>query len=192
MLIRRPDLAAAQLRVFQSAKQADAARKNLLPNLNLTASLSNNDASLGKVFDPNFIAANAAASLTQNIYRGGELQADARAALDQNQAAIYDFSNRSINAFREVENALSADRSLAQQEKFLLVEVRQAQLAVKSAELDYAEGLDSSGILEILEAQRRANNARAQLIALKNRRLQNRIDLHLALGGDFATKEPNS
>ena len=58
--------------------------------------------------------------------------------------------------------------------------------------MDYSEGLDNSGILEILESQRRANNARAQLIALKNRRLQNRIDLHLALGGDFSTAAPKS
>jgi NodT family efflux transporter outer membrane factor (OMF) lipoprotein len=192
LLIRRPDLASAQLRVFQSAKQADAARKNLLPNLNLTGSISTNNAQFGNIFDPNFLASNVAASLTQSVYRGGELRADARAALERNRASIYDFSNLALTAFREVENALAADKSLAEQENFLLVEVRQAQLAVKSAELDYSEGLDSSGILEILEAQRRANNSRAQLIALKNRRLQNRIDLHLALGGDFFTSEPNS
>lgn len=190
LLIRRPDLAAGQLRVYQSAKQADATRKNLLPSLNLTGSISTNNAQLGNIFDPNFLASNVAASLTQSVYRGGELRADARAALERNRATIYDFSNRALIAFREVEDALAADKSLAEQEKFLLVEVRQAQLAVKSAELDYSEGLDSSGILEILEAQRRANNSRAQLIALKNNRLQNRIDLHLALGGDFYTPEP--
>ncbi|MGJ8672533.1 efflux transporter outer membrane subunit [Rubritalea sp.] len=192
LLIRRPDLAAAQLRVYQSAKQADAAQKSLLPNINLSGSLSSNNVQFGNIFDPNFLAANAAASLTQSIYRGGELKANARGALERNKASIYDFSNQALIAFREVENALAEGKSLAEQEKFLLVEVRQAQLAVRSAELDYAEGLDSSGILEILEAQRRANNSRAQLIALKNRRLQNRIDLHLALGGDFYTPEPNS
>ncbi|MFC5049597.1 efflux transporter outer membrane subunit [Rubritalea spongiae] len=192
LLIRRPDLAAAQLRIYQSAKQADAAQKNLLPSINLSGSLSTNNAQVGNIFDPNFLASNVAASLTQSIYRGGELQANVRAALDRNKAAIYDFSDQALTAFREVENALAADKSLAEQEKFLLVEVRQAQLAVKSSELDYSEGLDSSGILEILEAQRRANNSRAQLISLKNRRLQNRIDLHLALGGDFYTPEPKS
>jgi outer membrane protein TolC len=40
----------------------------------------------------------------------------------------------------------------------------------------------------VLEAQRRANNARASMIRLRNQRLQNRIDLHLALGGDFQTR----
>lgn len=192
LLIRRPDVAAAQSRVYQSAKVADAAQKNLLPSINLTGSLRSSNASLENVFNPHFLASSVAASLTQSVYRGGELKANSRAALDRNKASIYDFSDRSIRAFREVEDALAADRSLAQQEKYLLVEVRQAQLAVKSAEMDYSEGLDNSGILEILESQRRANNSRASLITLKNRRLQNRIDLHLALGGDFSTPAPSS
>jgi multidrug efflux system outer membrane protein len=192
LLVRRPDLAAAQARIYQSAKVANAAQKNLLPTINLTGSLSSNDTNLENVFNPHFLASSVAASLTQNVYRGGELKAAARAALDRNNASIYDFSDRSIRAFREVEDALAADRSLAQQQKYLLVEVRQAQLAVKSAEMDYSEGLDNSGILEILESQRRANSSRALLINLKNQRLQNRIDLHLALGGDFSTQAPKS
>ncbi|MFC4995305.1 efflux transporter outer membrane subunit [Rubritalea tangerina] len=192
LLIRRPDLAAAQSRVYQSAMRADAAQKNLLPSIDLTGSLRSSNANIENVFNPHFLAASAAASLTQNIYRGGALKAEAQAALERNKASIYDFSDRAIRAFREVEDALAADRSLAEQEKFLLVEVRQAQLAVKSAEMDYSEGLDNSGILEILESQRRANNSRAQLLALKNRRLQNRIDLHLALGGDYTTPAPKS
>lgn len=188
LLTRRPDLAAAQHGIYRSAKIADAAQKNLLPSINLTSRASTSADNSRDIFDPQYIAANIAASLTQNIYRGGELRADARAALERNRASIYDFSNLAIRAFKEVEDALEADLSLKKQQKFLLVEVRQAQLAVRSAELDYSEGLDNSGILEVLEAQRRANNARALLIELRNRRIQNRIDLHLALGGDYSTQ----
>ncbi|WP_018969126.1 efflux transporter outer membrane subunit [Rubritalea marina] len=192
LLVRRPDLAAAQLAIYQSAKTADAAQKNLLPAIRLTGNLRNNEGDLSNVFNPNFIASNIAASLTQTVYNGGRLKANAQAELERNKVAIYNFSDRAIAAFKEVENALADDRSLVEQEKYLLVEVRQATLAVQSAEQDYSEGLDSTGILEILESQRRANNSRAQLIALQNRRLQNRIELHLALGGDFFTQEPTS
>jgi outer membrane protein TolC len=73
------------------------------------------------------------------------------------------------------------------QEKYLADELDQAALAQKQAERDYAEGINPN-ILSVLEAQRRANNARASMIRLRNQRLQNRIDLHLALGGDFRTK----
>ena len=81
---------------------------------------------------------------------------------------------------------LAADRSLAKQEDFLASELEQAALAEKQAERDYSEGINPN-ILSVLEAQRRANNARASMIRLRNQRLQNRIDLHLALGGDFET-----
>jgi hypothetical protein len=47
------------------------------------------------------------------------------------------------------------------------------------------------GILSVLEAQRRASNARSSMISLRNGRIQNRIDLHLALGGDFETPPPS-
>ena len=59
-------------------------------------------------------------------------------------------------------------------------------LAKRHAERDYAEGINPN-ILSVLEAQRGANNARASIFRLRNQCLQNRFDLHLALGGDFRT-----
>jgi len=38
----------------------------------------------------------------------------------------------------------------------------------------------------VLESQRRVFDAKRSLIELQNLRLQNRIDLYLALGGEFA------
>jgi NodT family efflux transporter outer membrane factor (OMF) lipoprotein len=188
LVSRRPDLVAAQLDVLRSAKLADASRKSLLPSLNLSSRASTGDSSTRNLFDPHFLAANIAGSLSQRIYNGGELKANAAAALARNKATIYDYSTAAIRAFREVEDAIARDASLKEQEIFLVKETKQATFAERSAILDYSEGIDNSGILEILESQRRANNARASLIILRNSRLQNRIDLHLALGGDFRTE----
>ena len=188
LVSRRPDLVAAQLNVFRSAKQADASRKSLLPSLSLSSRASTGGSTTGNLFNPHFIAANIGASLSQSLYNGGERKANAEATLARNKAAIYDYSTAAIRAFREVEDAIARDTSLKQQEVFLLKESEQATFAERSAELDYSEGIENSGILEILESQRRANNARASLINLRNSRIQNRIDLHLALGGDFRTE----
>ena len=94
-----------------------------------------------------------------------------------------------LQAFREVESALQIDHSLREQERFLLVEVDQASKAQAAAERDLGLGIEGSSVLEILESQRRAVNARGTLIRLRNQRLQNRFDLHLALGGDYETVE---
>ena len=73
--------------------------------------------------------------------------------------------------------------------RFLLIEVDQASKAQSAAERDLGLGIEGSSVLEILESQRRAVNARGSLIRLRNQRLQNRLDLHLALGGDYETVE---
>ena len=184
---RRPDLAAARARLFASAQRADAARKALLPSFSITGAGGSSTAQLAELLDLKDLTATLLGRFTQVITEGGAVSAEARAALARNEALLHSYAQAALVAFREVEAALAADRSLAAQETFLASEVEQATLAERQAERDYAEGMNPN-ILSVLEAQRRANNARASMIRLRNQRLQNRIDLHLALGGDFQTQ----
>jgi NodT family efflux transporter outer membrane factor (OMF) lipoprotein len=186
---RRPDLEAERAQIFATAKRADAARKRLLPSLGLTTSGGNSVSQFQNLLDPQWLAASVTANFTQAIYAGGEITNIARAATERNKAAIQSYSQTALIAYREVESALDADVSLAAQEEFLLQEVKQAALAEKQATRDYADGIEGSDILDVLEAQRQNNSAKANLIRLRNERIQNRIDLHLALGGDFETRE---
>ncbi|MFT6379308.1 MAG: multidrug efflux system outer membrane protein [Paracoccaceae bacterium] len=189
LIERRPDLVAARSDLVASAQNAEAARKNLLPSLRLTGGASNGADNIRRAFDPNFLVYSIAASLAQTIYQGGALSARARAALDQNRARIEDYARIALLAFREVESALAADRSLTEQQVFLEKEVEQTKIAEDRALSDITLGIDGgASFLEYLEAQRRSENAGISLIRLKNQRLQNRIDLHLALGGDYTTK----
>ncbi len=189
LLTRRPDLTAGHARIHASARRADAARKALLPSFPLTGSGSTRSEQLRLALDPAYLTWSIASSLTQTVYQGGAPSAQARAALDRNKSAIHDYTQSVLQAFREVESALQIDHSLREQERFLLVEVDQASKAQAAAERDLGLGIEGSSVLEILESQRRAVNARGTLIRLRNQRLQNRLDLHLALGGDYETVE---
>ncbi len=184
---RRPDLAAQRARLFASARGADAARKALLPSFSITGNGGTATARFADFLSTDQLVATIVGRFTQAIYEGGALKAEAQAALERNDAQLNGYAQAALIAFREVEASLSASRSLAVQEKFLASELGQAELAEKQAERDYSEGINPD-ILSVLEAQRRANNARASTIRLRNQRLQNRIDLHLALGGDFRTR----
>lgn len=188
LLMRRPDLLAAAARLRASADRASAARKALLPSIDLSGGGSSTGASLelqDLIKNPAQIAWNVATSLTAPIYRGGALRAQARQALATNDVAVANFSATALQAFREVESALATERSLAEQEGFLATELEQANLAEALVYRESSEG--TADILSVLEAQRRAFNARNAMISLRNGRIQNRIDLHLALGGDFET-----
>ncbi len=186
LIERRPDLAAARAELFASARRADAARKSLLPRLTLTGSSGTPVSNFGNLLDPAFLTSSIASGFSQALYEGGALAADARSALAANEALLHRYAQLSLEAFREVESALGADSSLAEQEAFLIQEVEQAALAEKQAARDYSDGVNDD-ILRVLESQSRATDARSGLIRLRNERLQNRIDLHLALGGDFKT-----
>jgi multidrug efflux system outer membrane protein len=187
LLSRRPDLAASRARISSSALRTDAARKNLLPSLRLTGSNGTGSDQLRRALDPAYLTWSLASSIAQTIYQGGAPSAQARAALERNKAVIHDYVQSALQAFREVESALQIDRSLREQEAFLLIEVDQAGKAQAASERDLGLGIEGSSVLEILEAQRRAVNARGSLIRLRNQRIQNRLDLHLALGGNFET-----
>lgn len=187
LLWRRPDLAAAAAELLATAKRADAARKDLLPAINLNGGVSSSGAALSSILlDPDYFVWTVASSLAQHVYEGGAPSAAARQALAQNEVAVRNFAALALVAFQEVESGLATEKSLAEQEEFLNVELAQANLAETQASRDYSEGL--VGILSLLEAQRRAVSARTDMITLRNQRLRNRVNLHLALGGDFETE----
>lgn len=188
LLMRRPDLVSAALRLESATQRKFAARKNLLPSINLSGGGSVRSSDLADLLtSPQSIAANLAASLSQPVFQGGALKSSVKVSEAQELAAIESFASSALNAFREVESALEREESLARQEESLEIELFQANLAEDQASRDYSEGLVD--ILSILEAQRRAFNARNSMISLRNSRIQNRITLHLALGGDFDENE---
>lgn len=192
LLLRRPDLMSLAAELRATAERADATRKSLLPSVSLSMGGASGASVelLDLVANPASLAGSIAASVAQPLYRGGALKAQARQSLAFNEAAIESFANATLRAFRETESALATEQSLAQQHNFLETEVRQANLAETQATRDYSEGI--VGYLSVLEAQRRAFNARSALITLRNARIQTRVDLHLALGGDFMIAGPDA
>lgn len=189
LLMRRPDLIVAQANVMASAARADAARKSLLPSITLSGrGSSSSDQLINLIDDPESIVWNVASSLSQTIFRGGAPTAQAKQALERNRSAIDNFVSVALRAFQEVESALANERSLAEQQKHVQTELNTAIEAERQAEQEIAQNLVTP--LQLLEAQRRVINARNSAISLQNQRLQNRINLHLALGGDFETVAP--
>ncbi len=100
LLERRPDLIARRARLYASAKRADAARKNLLPNIRLTSSTGTSSSELRKLLDPSELASSIASSFTQSLYSGGELTSRARQSLANNQVQIDLYARDALNALR--------------------------------------------------------------------------------------------
>ena len=86
-----------------------------------------------------------------------------------------------LQAYFDVENALDSETRLEETERALRVAVDESLEAENRLALRYTEGLAT--ILQLLDAQTRRLSAEGQLISARAERLQNRVRLHIALGG---------
>jgi len=181
ILTQRPDLIAAERRLAGQGLQIDLARKALLPSLSLTGSTSAAGRDLSSFFDFDALVANLAANLTAPIFQGGRLRAnvDVQEAVLEQQMQSY--IGTVLDAYLDVENALDGEARLAERETALRIAVDESLEAEKRLELRYTEGLAT--ILQLLDAQTRRLSAEGQLISARAERLQNRVRLHVALGG---------
>lgn len=184
LLTRRPDIRAAAARLRSAELRLSASHKDRFPRFSLSGSLGGSSAELGRLLDHQNLVWSLFGNLTQPLLDGGrlaglELQAAAR--WEQTQAGYVDTL---LRAFAEVEGALEQERELRQVNASLALSVQESDLAEALAYEQYRQGLVD--IVTALESQRRAFTARSSYIAARNQQLQNRIDLYLALGGDFA------
>lgn len=188
LLLRRPNLVASERRLAAASERIVESKKDFLPSFSLTGSTGTSSEQLGRLLNPKYLAWAIAGNAAQPLFQGGRLAGNLERAKAQYDEAVASFQQNALQAFREVETALSAEtflsRQVLAQEKAVVESLAAEELAWEQ----YSNGLVDG--LTWLEAQRRSFNAGSSLLQLKNLRLQNRIDLHLALGGDFRTK-PN-
>ena len=90
-----------------------------------------------------------------------------------------------LRAFAEVETALAAEGLLRRQTAALVVAADEAAAAERLAHERYLRGVGD--YLSVLTAQVQALEAASQLLVARRALLDTRVDLHLALGGGFAT-----
>ncbi len=183
ILERRPDVISAEREVaaaFHFTKEAQAAR---LPRISLTPDIGVSGNALKSLIDPRQVVANFAANLFQPLFDAGLKKAEFDRAQGAQKEAVAQYTKVALNAFQEVENALDNEDSLAKQEAQFSEAANNYGEARKTAELRYKEG--ATDLASVLLAQRQELQALSSLISAKGGRLTQRVNLHLALGGNF-------
>lgn len=180
---RRPDLVAAEKRLAGANVRVAEARRALYPRISLTGSAGTSSDELKNLLNGDYSVWNIVGNLIQPLFQGGKLRAGVKLAQAREKEALFLYAQQVLNAYAEVESALSAEMFLDQREDALRVATEQAMAARRLAESRYSRGL--IGLIEVLEAQRRAFDSQSQLLSVRRQKLENRVDLCLALGGDF-------
>ncbi|MBL9154344.1 MAG: efflux transporter outer membrane subunit [Verrucomicrobiales bacterium] len=190
LLDRRPDLHAAERRLAAADRRLVEAKRAMLPAISLSGSTGTSSEQIEDLLDSNFSIWSLAGNAAQPLLTGGRLREGVVLRKAGIQQAAAEFEKAALTAFGEVENALTAETSLAAREESLRKAADLAGEAYDSAVAEFVAG--TGDILTLLTAQDRQFLQRSRLIALRRERLDNRVDLHLALGGGFSAERKAS
>ncbi|MEE3234864.1 MAG: efflux transporter outer membrane subunit [Candidatus Latescibacterota bacterium] len=190
LISRRPDLSAAERRLTAAENRRKHAELERLPRFSLTASNGSQSSDFTKLLNGNFSVWNLVGNLTQPLLQGGRI----RANLDQAYAGIdlahATYAKTALRAYVEIDQAINDELRFTEQARALSIASAEAYAAQSLAEDRYAKGL--SNLTTLLDAQRRAYDAESRLLSVKRQRLNARINLIVALGGDFSQETSQS
>ena len=181
LLQRRPDIAAAERRIFAANARIGVARAAFFPTLTLGLA-GGYQASHGELFSkPSSFWGLGPASAVLALFDGGRRRAGVRMSRAEYEEMTADYRETVLDAFRQVEDALAANRHLADQ----AVSQRGAATAAgRTSELALTRYRDgASDYLEVVTAQTDALEAQRALLAVQTQRMRASVALVKALGG---------
>jgi multidrug efflux system outer membrane protein len=188
LLDRRPDLRRAEMQLSAATYGVGAAIANLYPDLSLTGSVGESADSVNELDLTNFVY-NIVANLTGPLFSGGQRRADVEAAKARAEQAAAAYAGVVLNALREVEDALVLGDSSVQNFNLTTDRVTEARAADSLAKQRYQRGVET--LLTVLETERRLRLAEQAIVNSTISVWNARIDLFLALGGNWGTDLPD-
>jgi len=183
LLERRPDLVAEERRLLAAGERVDAARKNRLPGIRLTATGGTASDQIHELLDWDRLVWSLIGGITQPLFAGGRLRAEEALSRAQHREVWANYARTVLTALQEVETALASESLYESQEAALARAAQEAKEAAELAMSRYQLGLVD--IITLQETQRRAFTAESSYLITARERLNNRVSLYLALGGDF-------
>jgi outer membrane protein, multidrug efflux system len=181
VLVRRPDVLAAEHQLIAANAQIGAARAAFLPSIRLTGSFGTESAQLSGLFKGASRAWTFSPDISVPIFAGGANVANLQATKLARDTAVAQYEKAIQTAFREVADALVARGTLDDQLAAQQALVTASGVAYRLADMRYRGGVDS--YLNALDAQRTLYSAQLQLQTVRLLRLQNLVTLYKALGG---------
>ena len=183
LLERRPDILAAKADVRSAFALTKRAKADRWPALSLSADLDAAGQSLSTLFDGPNLALNLGARLAAPLFDGNLRKNRIAAAKASQKQSLARYGNSVLNAYAEVEGGLDRWRTLQERGGYLVQAEDAANETLRLAQLRYQAG--QSDLLDVLTLRQRAFSASRARLANQRARLDARLDVYLALGGDF-------
>jgi NodT family efflux transporter outer membrane factor (OMF) lipoprotein len=181
---RRPDIAAARVRVEAAAERIKVARADFYPNVSISGLIGLSSLGLGNFFQAGSLTAGVTPAVSLPLFHGGALQGQYRGRRGQYDEAVALYDGQVIQALRETADTVTSRQALVDR----LAQSRSAlasyEQALELARIRYRDGL--STYLEVLTAQESVVNARLVVAQLETRAFTLDVQLVRDLGGGFS------
>lgn len=183
LLLRRPDVQAAEARLRAAGARVNAARAAYFPGITLTAAYGRESTQLSKLLDGPSTIWSIAAGLTQPIWDGGRIGANFDATQARRTQIELDYRDSVVTAFKEVRDALG---QYGEASVTLDSGLKRAQALERAAELTRLRfnGGESSR-LDVINAERLSLAARAQNADAARALTAAQANVFRALGGGW-------
>jgi outer membrane protein, multidrug efflux system len=183
LLVRRPDILAAEHNLMAANASIGAARAAFFPSITLTGNYGTASTQLSGLFDHGSTAWTFSPQISLPIFAAGAHVAALDLAKVEKNINVVQYEQTIQTAFREVADALVGRSTLDSQ-----IAADQALLEATSesyrlSEMRFRDGVDD--YLGVLDSQRSLYTAQQTLVGVKLSRLQNLVTLYKALGGGW-------
>lgn len=183
LLLRRPDIIAAEHRLKSANAQIGAARAAFFPTISLTGLLGTISPQFSGLFNRQTETWAFNPTLSLPIFTAGALRNNLNLAEVRKDIAVLEYEKSIQTAFREVSDALAGEQSYKEQLDALREQQSAAYQSLNLSEQRYEAGIDS--FLQVQQAQINLFNIQQNFIQLGLQALQNRLELYKALGGGW-------
>jgi NodT family efflux transporter outer membrane factor (OMF) lipoprotein len=185
LLLRRPDIAAAERRVASANASIGAAEAAFFPDFSLTGTYGFSGPELGRFARASQSLWSLGLAVAQTVFDGGARAARTDQAKAEYDRTVANYRQTALTAFGDVEDQLAAARVLERQQELRQQASRAADEAERLAINQYQAG--RLGYADVIVAQVAAFNARRQLAQVIADRQTSAVALIQALGGGWST-----
>ena len=165
---QRPDVREYSALLHEATAQVGVATANMLPQITLTAAYGGQSGTFSNIFSPASNVWSLIASLTQPIFKGGQLLHQRRASVAAAQEAAANYQATVINAFENVSDTLYALQADAEALAAQTIAASSAADSLKLVQVQYKNG--GASYVQVLTSEQAYQTAAVALVKARAQR----------------------
>ena len=188
--LRRPDIRAAEARLHRATASIGVARADLYPSIRLGARFGYESYLSGEFSDWGSRAWSVGPNLNLPLFDGGRRRSVVQLRELEQQEAAVSYQQTVLQAWQEIDDALSAYNAEQQQAQQLQARVRSAADAYQLAQARYDGG--TADFITVLDSQRSFLQARRDLTASQGRLNTRYVTIQKVVGNAPQVEKPTA